>query len=608
MNLETRDSEEDEFSRISLSLASLGIIGTLNAIQYLLGYGGVFQISAEFALAVLAFTVLLQALLPSGYKLPHFRASLVIFVLFYLIAQLLIQTMTSTGYDSLIRVIVPLAIAGVFLYTFRGRLTHMPHFAGFRFNWWIKALSFSIFMFILILYFYKVSLPSSDEFTIDWYSSIQFLSGLDPYINSVTAGVFKALPIPVTAMTPNMAGGYVTNLSYPSLSFLLLVPARLLRISPFIGLIPLYIIPLAFIKRNVNILSGTAISAAFIIQPLLLTQYSLGFSDIFWMTLTALSLICLQKSYLSGALMGSALSLKQVPLLLYPFMLILIARRYGMRESIKFIFSSVVAFTVFNGYFILKSPYAYVHDMLAPEIQNLIGIGFGPSQYSFLGFIDVTRDFYTFMVIFLLIFFIVIYIIYTDRIQYGFLAFPILIFIFNYRSLAEYLMYWPMMAVLLIPFLASRELKVRESQTKTIRFSRNKLRKIAVFAVVLIAVPVAASIHFERAPSLRVNSIVPQYYSNGTLSYMEANVTYLGQQNSVNPLYFRFVGGAPMVNQNGYIWGTEGNVSLRVGITCTFEIHPLAESDLINVTGTYSVIVYYEHDLGESSKKISIHE
>ena len=607
MNLEDTYSEDYEFSRISLTLASLGIVGIINAIEYLLGYGGILLISVEFASVFLAFVVLFLALLPSGYKLPNFRTSIAAFVMLYLIFQLLIQTMTSTGYLALIRLTTPVLLAGMVLYVFRGKLSHIPKLSGFRFSRRMKILSILLFLIVLVAYFLRVSFPSSDEFTIDWYSSIQFLRGLDPYINSVTAGVFRVFPIPATAMTPTMAGGYVTNLSYPSLSFLIMVPARLLHISPFITLIPIYLVPLAFIRKNINIISGIAVCSAFILQPLLLTQYSLGFSDILWMTLTALSLICLNKRYLSGALIGTAISLKQVPALLVPFMLILILKNYGLKESLKFIASSLVAFFAFNGYFILKSPSAYVHDMLAPEIQNLIGIGFGPSQYSFLGFIYVSRDFYTFMIIFLLVLLVIVYSLYTEQIQYGFVAFPLLMFIFNYRLLAEYLMYWPMMAALLIPYIG---IKVRsaDSNTRIVIMSRKHWKKVAVFAVLLIAIPVGAALHFNRSPSLTVNSLMPEYSSNGTLSYIEANVTYLSHQTSVSPLYFRFVGGSNMVNQNGYIWTTTGNISFSGGNTYRFNIYPLAVSDLINVSGSYRVIVYYKHNLGEFNLKIVNHE
>ena len=607
VNLEGVYSEDYEFSRISLALSSLGIVGIVNAIEYLLGYGGILLISFEFASVLLAFLVLFVALLPSGYKLPSFRISLAVFVILYVISQFLIQTMTSTGYLELIRLLVPVIVACIVLYTLRGKMSSMPKFRGLKYSHIIKTLFLFIFLIILVVYFLKVSFPSSDEFTIDWYSSIQFLRGLDPYVNSVTAGVFRFYPIPATAMTPTMTGGYVTNLSYPSLSFLLLVPARLLDISPFITLIPIYLLPLVFIRKNLNILSGIAISSAFILQPLLLTQYSLGFSDILWMTLTALSLIFLNKRYLSGALIGTAISLKQVPVLLAPFMLILILRKYGLKESLKFVASSIVAFIIFNGYFIIRSPYAFIHDMLAPEIQNLIGIGFGPSQYTFLGFIYVSRDFYSSMVIFFLVLLLIVYFLYTEQIQYGFVAFPILIFIFNYRLLAEYLMYWPMMAALLIPYVALEKKGVERKARNVLTF-RKHWKKVAVFAVLIIAIPAVAAVHFNRAPSLTVNSLVPEYNSNGTLAYMEANVTYLNQHTSLNPLYFRFVGGSDMVNQNGYLWKSSGNISLSFGNTYRFNIYPLAGSDLINVSGSYRVIVYYKHDLGEFSKKIVIHE
>ena len=602
------DRKEMIFSRVSLALASLSIIGIENAVVYLLGYGGIWMIAFDIFLSGLALFLLAASLLPSERLLPSFRGSLFIFVLLDVIAQVEIQTMNNFNISSwLPRVLVPL-LAALVMIAARNRIRHLPDLRGMRFSPYIQYFTAGIFAIVLILYILVVKAPFSDEFTIDRYSALVFVHGLDPYLGSVTSQVFHVLPIPATAMTPTLTGGYVTSLSYPPLSFLIFVPSQALKFNPYLTLIPLYVLPILLVKRNISLLTGIAVCTAFLIQPLLLTQYSLGFSDILWAGLSALSIILMRKPLISGISMGLALTLKQVPVLLVPFLIILLIKKSSYRAASKFIAGAALVFLLISLYFVYLQPSAFVHDLLAPEVQNLIGIGFGPSQISFLGFVHVSRDFFTFMMIFMLAFLVGLYLLYPSYVGYGFIAFPAIIFVFNYRMIAEYLMYWPIISALLIPWIFHENNDSDWKRSETIRIHWKSVRKIAIVAIILTVIPVGAAIHFQEPPTVSVNSIQPHYYSNGSLSYMTVNLTYTGSENVTHPLFLRFVGQAPMINQNGYLWGTSVNVSLFRGESYSINIEPISPSDYIAETGEYRAIVYYEHDLGEYSKKVLIHD
>jgi len=67
----------------------------------------------------------------------------------------------------------------------------------------------------------------SDEFAILYVAAERLLKGIDPYIPGATSTAI--VMVPQQYLTPLTTGGFVDQPNYPPLSFLVLVPAILLK-------------------------------------------------------------------------------------------------------------------------------------------------------------------------------------------------------------------------------------------------------------------------------------------------------------------------------------------------------------------------------------------
>lgn len=590
------------FPRLTLAFASLSLIGTTNAVLYLFGYDGYGLIFLETSLVVISSALLLLALTADSNKLPTISGSLVIFLTFDIGFQVGIQTMTSVSVSQILPRIAFIAFLFFLSILLGPRLRVSSSLNSTRTADYAVYISFIALAVYLAYYAYFLFHSYSDEFTIDYFSAMLFSHGLNPYLNSLTANVFSVLHIPESALTPDMIGGFVTNLSYPSLSFLIFIPSVILRVNPYLTLVPAYLVPIALIYRSgTSTLNRVAMISFILLDPLLFSQFSLGYSDILWASLLSISIIMIERPVFSGLFAGLSFSLKQVPVLALPFIVILIFKKYGARKVLFFLLSLVAIFGAVNGYFLLISPGTYIRDVLSPETSSLIGIGFGPSQLSFLGYFYLSRNFFTFMMIFLVSFFTIIYFQYFDRIPYGFLAFPILIFLFNYRTVSEYLMYWPIIAMLCLPYISraeTQEHSVKKRNTQV--WSKPAITKVAAIMLVLISVSSIGMVLFHSDYPINISSITPNY-SSGKLQNITVNFSYSGSNTLEEALYFRITGEHPMVSQNGFIWVTTHNVSLLHGHEYDLEIVPQAISDEINITGSFRVTAYSVHTLGSYS-------
>lgn len=587
------------FSRLTLSFASLGLIGTANSILYLFGYNGYALVYLEAFLIIISMVLLLWAISADANSLPSFRTSMKIFLTFDLGFQIAVQSMASLSYSEILTrmvLVVVLYIASTFL---TDRINIESFFKREKYPRFLVYASTALLAGYLIYYANFLSVLYSDEFAIDYFSALIFSHGLNPYLTFPAILVFSPIHISQSLMTPIMTGGFVSNLSYPALSFMIYLPSVLLRFNPYLTLIPIYLVPMILIYRSeTSLVNRFAMICPLILTPLLISQFSLGFSDILWASLLSASIILMNRPAYSGLFLGLSIALKQIPLLILPFMIIFIFRKYGFRKTVAFMASLAVVFSIVNGYFLLINPGAYIHDVLSPETTSLIGIGFGPSQISFLGYFYLSRYFFTFMIAFLTLFFAAIYYIYFKQIGYGFIAFPILIFLFNYRSVSEYFMYWPIVAILSLPFVARKTAPENEKgEKKRCLVGRTGIRKIATVMVVLLSVTSVGIFVFHSEYPLSITSMTPDY-SSGEIRNISVSFVYNGNNLSNHLIYFRITGDHPMVSQNGFIWETQHNISLLSGHVYSLYIIPMGTSNDINISGTFHVTAYYIHNLG----------
>jgi hypothetical protein len=234
----------------------------------------------------------------------------------------------------------------------------------------------------------------TDEVAFNQYAAQLLIHGHNPYSHSMlpSIGVFH-VPARVTSLT--LSGGLVTTLSYPALSFLVYAPFLLLgwsyQLAPIInigawGLAVL--LGYALVPRSVKPLMIVAGSLA------TFTFYAVaGVTDMVMLPLLMVAVYRWDRyperdgaeAWIAPLAMGLAMSIKQTPWLILPFILIGVAlevtptrgARDGVQTAWSFLWRTLTAFVATNIVFFAISPHDWVKGVLAPGISNLIPQGQG---------------------------------------------------------------------------------------------------------------------------------------------------------------------------------------------------------------------------------------
>ncbi len=206
-------------------------------------------------------------------------------------------------------------------------------------------------------------------------------------------------------------------------------------------------------------------------------------------------------------------------------------------------------------------PGYFVKGILANEIAPLIGIGYGPSQLSFLGILPIGSTVFTILMISTFTLCIFIYIFNYERAKYALFAFPIIIFLFNNRVFAQYFYYWIFISLLPAIDIISRPTVKEESSVRTTKKILNKVpyKKVAVAFIALLISASGIAIFHEVSLSQQDRIIIQDvkakgYNSSGFVNSMMVELTYAGNNLSSAPLNFRIIEAGPVSNGNGLLW------------------------------------------------------
>ncbi len=415
-----------------------------------------------------------------------------------------------------------------------------------------KVPEFSLVYLLISSFLFSAFSPlGTDEEMIDYYSAHVFLSGMNPYVPSNTASVYSYFNASQLLGTPLTTGGVVTRLGYPSLAFLLQVPSNIFHFNPNYVNTLFYF---AFIVMTYMTLRGRGEREIFpfLAFPLLINANFLyfpegGVPDIIWIFFTFLSLRAQRTSW-KGIFYGIALAVKQIPLLLLPFYLYYLKREgYSLAKFATF---TVLAFMIFNLYFIIQSPLDYFSALISPEVSNLLIVSDAFSSLTvgdvfFLPklFFDVAMS-----IIFLGEFYL--FVKEYDFFRESWVAFPYFLFLFNYRSLWNYLIYWPLLLFGIGKKMTNADQLRRDADFKGIY-------KV-VGAVALSLFLSAMVFHYVFLPysnSLKIE-VIKVGESEGLVEYVLANVSFSGDPNgesSVRPL-FRILPYDGCSSVNGILW------------------------------------------------------
>ena len=478
-----------------------------------------------------------------------------------------------------------------------------------------KAVPFVFFLSVifalgLLLYLFCSIAPQfpTDESVFDMYAAHLFLLGKNPYDPALMSNAFNFYNFQFHAfdpITPMTTGGYVNELTYPALSFLVFIPATILKIKASIVMLPALIAPVFIVwyrawSRKEWLMSSYAILP---FSSLLLYTYqgASADTDALWASLLMLSYIALPRNKISGLLFGLSLSVKQIPFIAAPFFLYFVYREYGAKNTIAWIATAAVAFSIINGYFILENPGYWFSSMIANEFAPLIGIGFGIPQVSFSGVFQIPEIYFTIIMVDLLLALLALYVVKYREMKYALFVFPILIFLFNYRLFPQYLFYW--MIISLIPMLdsmAPKTLSTEKTAIPTAKIKWNELKlsraMVAIFVVILVAnIPIGYHEAMQKNPGyFTIESInFESYNASGYVNSMNVEIAYHGSVTDLSNVYFRVFPNGDIINGNMYLWVNNGSVVLTPDVVRNVTINPQYPYYSIDPAISSMVVAYY---------------
>ena len=467
----------------------------------------------------------------------------------------------------------------------------------------IGALGFLLFMF-------SSTAPQfpTDESVFDMYAAHLFLLGKNPYNPALMSNAFNFYNFPFRAfdpITPLTTGGYVDILTYPALSFLVFIPAAILKLKASVIMLPALLVPVFIVwyrawSRKEWLRSSYAI-LPFVSLLLYTYQGASADTDALWASFLMLSYMALPRSKTSGILFGLSLSVKQVPFIAAPFLLYFIYREYGAAKTVAWMVTAAASFFLINGYFILQNPGYWFSSMVANGIAPLIGIGFGIPQISFSGVFQIPEIYYALIMMDLLLALLALYVVKYREMKHALFVFPILIFLFNYRLFPQYLFYW--MIISLLPMLDSMASKVSPAKVTATYTSKPRWNKInpskamagIIVGIIVLSIPIGYHEGVQKSNGyFAIESVTYQSYNaTGYVDGMNVEIVYHGSINNLTNMYFRIFPNQDLINGNMYLWLTSGNVYLKPGIARNITISPQYPGYSINPAVASVIVAYY---------------
>lgn len=447
----------------------------------------------------------------------------------------------------------------------------------------------------------------TDESVFDLYSAHLFLSGANPYNSSLMSGAFAYYGFPLNAnspITPLTTGGFVQSITYPALSFLIFVPAEVLHINVSLFILPFFAMPVLVVWYSSWSRKHYLYSALLLlpIVSVVIFAYQAGsaYTDVFWATFTMISFYLLPRVKASGVFYGLALSVKQFPIIAAPFLIYYIFREHGKSKLFAWTLLAAVSFLAVNGYFLALNPAYFVKSMVANELSPLIGIGYGPAQLSFLGIVPVSRTVFSILMITAFLISLVFYILKYGKVKYLLFAFPILIFLFNYRLFVQYLYFWLFITLIPVQGLFLNPGKKEEKHKgPAFSFKPKPVLKYASIAIIsLILVGAGFSILHETSTNqgnrIIINSVaITGLNSTGYINSMDVGLDLHDSGANMTHLYFRIITPGPVANGNMLLWKAANSTRLLNSGQNTLNIVPDYPGLALNRSTGFKLIAYF---------------
>jgi len=464
----------------------------------------------------------------------------------------------------------------------------------------------------------------TDEIAVSTYAAKLFLEGKDPYSNANMAPVFNSFFRPA-GYTPTLFGGVMNTLIYPGMSVIAFIPVVVLNLPNYSMLLVFSMVAFAGVfyeyykKKIVDLVPFLAVMIAIAAE---IFGFSMaGTTDILWITFLIFAYITRKNPWLSGIFFGLSLSSKQTPIVILPFFLYFLYKENKSKHiSVpEFLIGAFASFFATNIPFFIMSPKDWLRNVLVAAYQPVIGVGIGFSEPSFLGVINIPSIFFTTMFVAVAMLFFIAYIRYFDLLKYAFFAFPMIIFMFNYRVFINYIVDWTFLIFLIYPEyhdMFNKSMYMRKEihidVVATLKDYKNFVKKtfskhyaiaIALIVVFGLGTGGAYALSYENSTytTFHINSISNMSDPIGIPGYvteMSMNISYTPLSNPGNhtAVYFRIFPQNPVGGRfNGLLWST--NSTLSYGYN-HIVIKPSRFVDFLPQNTSFRIEAYYGSETG----------
>ncbi|HEY8685697.1 MAG TPA: hypothetical protein VIO57_08840 [Chloroflexota bacterium] len=253
---------------------------------------------------------------------------------------------------------------------------------------------------------------SNDGAVMDYYAAVQVSHGRNPYFKTNIVAALASMNARSTTVTPLMDGQFRGSSAYPSDDAVQQVFLNVLKyrsrpgvpvpnefeskynypagsflfIMPFVwmGLHDMrFLYALAVLGMGVYLWKRMPRSLRWLAPLIVLADVPLlilsrgGQPDPLYGLFLMLGFAEWGRSRTSPILMGLAAATKQLAWFFLPFYVILIVRRFGPREALRRTGIIAAVYLLLNGFFIVKSPGAYLSSIMGPMSDPMFPMGIG---------------------------------------------------------------------------------------------------------------------------------------------------------------------------------------------------------------------------------------
>ncbi len=399
----------------------------------------------------------------------------------------------------------------------------------------------------------------TDELAFDQYAGQLVAHGHNPYAHSM-APAWGLFHVSQYVVTHSLDGSAITTLSYPSLSFLLYVPflllgwstqlAQVINIAAWVVAIAMgYFLVPRTVKPLVLVLGLLTVNTSFAPG---------GVTDTLYLPLLIVAVYRWDRfpewfgwrSWVAPVAMGLALSVKQTPWLVLPFLalgLYLDADPKGdgrarLRAAWTYLWRALAAFLAINLVFIAADPMAWMRGVLAPSLENLVPQGQGWSALpTVMGVGGGNLVAFTLLMAAALICALVLFVVAYPRTKAVVVLIPALVFLFAARSQPNYFVMLALPAIVAACSVRTPQIQLPAWRTAlwgTIR------RRVAVGGSVgLVIAALVVALAWPPPLSLRITSVYTSNSRSFSINRIGLTATNRTSQ-TVHPAFFVKIGGS----------------------------------------------------------------